>query len=338
MRLTIFAPSLFSELAESYDQSFDARRWPSLALLIARAKAERLGSDSAEENLLSLCGLPTIDSSALPIAALTALVDCDRTEEAGLMRIDPVHLRADPNQILLFNSPAIAPSAEEADSLLDSLNRGMPELGIFRGRHAARWYVKSGPENSATTCSPNSASGRSIADFLPQGSSARILAQTINEAQMVLHDAPVNLARDTDGKPAINSIWPWGGGSLGCFKAERPDLLIGNDGVLCGVAKHTSTNWVSQLSIEQLFIEYSPTPAHVLCVVSSPNGSVDGAEQNVNLDEFDRDWAKAIIELLRRFKLEWVRIVTDRESFRATPWDIYSVWRRSVADLVGRND
>lgn len=311
----------------------DATRYPSLAILIARANVGRLLSNSREESLFALCGSSFIDSSVPSVAALTALVDCSQNDPAGLMRIDPVHLRADPNQILLFNSAALAPSIDEADSLIETLNREIPELCIYRGHHPARWYFNLDPMHCVTTCSPYSASGRSIADFLPRGAFAPELAQLINEAQMVLHGAPVNLAREAEGKPAINSLWPWGGGSVEELEirqpeSKQPELLVGNDAVLCGIGKHLDIDWLASSSIEQLCGEFSARPAHILCALGSPNGAIEGEEQIVSVDEFEQQWAGPIVRLLRRFKIESVRIAADRKSYDLNPRDIYKIWRQ----------
>jgi len=43
----------------------------------------------------------------------------------------------------------------------------------------------------------------------------------ITEAQMLLHEHPVNAAREAQGKVLANAIWPWGGGCLPAI-AQRP--------------------------------------------------------------------------------------------------------------------
>ncbi len=337
MRLTIFAPSLFAELADLSVESVDSRKWPWLAKLIARARTHRLSGHSSENNLLDLCGFDNRKNAA-PIAALTSLIDFERCDDTDLMRIDPVYLRADPNQILLFNAPSITPSAVEADSLLEAINLALPELSIYRGRHPARWYINSNFAHGATTYSPFAANGRSIADFQPQGTAAQNLARVVNEIQMLFHDATVNLEREREGRPPINSVWPWGAGAIRESKDDVPTLLVGNDCVLVGVARHTNTDWQSQLDIAQFVQQGAAPKAHVLCVFGSPHGAATGDEAPTSLDEFDQQWAKPIVGLLRQFKLQSVRLVTDRESHRLTPRDIYCVWRRPTSNSGSLSD
>jgi hypothetical protein len=54
---------------------------------------------------------------------------------------------------------------------------------------------------------------------MPAGPDARAWARTINEAQMLFHHAETNRAREREGRPAVNGVWPWGGG---CLPESRP--------------------------------------------------------------------------------------------------------------------
>ncbi|MCZ7655242.1 MAG: hypothetical protein M5R42_14705 [Rhodocyclaceae bacterium] len=64
--------------------------------------------------------------------------------------------------------------------------------------------------------------GRTIEPFLPQGDDAREWRRFINEAQVLLHNHPINMAREAEGRPTVNSLWPWGPAS--CRLALVPRL------------------------------------------------------------------------------------------------------------------
>jgi hypothetical protein len=54
--------------------------------------------------------------------------------------------------------------------------------------------------------------GRRVDSDLPKGDST--LTRWLNEVQMFLHCHPINQSRQGEGKPAVNSMWLWGGGKL----------------------------------------------------------------------------------------------------------------------------
>ena len=54
--------------------------------------------------------------------------------------------------------------------------------------------------------------GHNVNDELPSGQDSSTWQRYITEAQMILHDHPVNAARESRGEPVVNSLWLWGGG------------------------------------------------------------------------------------------------------------------------------
>jgi hypothetical protein len=58
----------------------------------------------------------------------------------------------------------------------------------------------------------------------------------MNEAQMLLHEHPVNAEREARGEPALNSIWFWGGGVVGAEKARPFSTVVGDDPLARGLS------------------------------------------------------------------------------------------------------
>jgi len=58
----------------------------------------------------------------------------------------------------------------------------------------------------------------------------------MNEAQMLLHEHPVNAEREARGEPALNSIWFWGGGVMAAAKARHFSAVLGDDPLAQGLA------------------------------------------------------------------------------------------------------
>ena len=154
-----------------------------------------------------------------PVAAVTALVDCEASIDVGRaspwLRADPVHLRPDVADLVLFDAVDAGVSSEEARALAETVNEALRPGGpLVHAAHPHRWYVAlEAPARMATT--PLSlAAGAGISAAMPRGPDAPRWRRWMNEVQMALHDCPVNAERERRGAAPINSVWFWGGGSL----------------------------------------------------------------------------------------------------------------------------
>lgn len=324
-QLTLYVPDLFSELLDDGAAGIDPTRWPVLALLLTRATVRPLDSTSVEQNLLALCGAESDSALPISIAGLTALVDLDAPSSSNLIRVDPVHLRADPHQLLLFNHASILPSLAEADSLLEELNTALPDLAIARGRHPARWYLCADLAADSSASSPRAVNGRSIADFLPRGAA---VTQLMNDTQMLLHSAAVNTAREARGTPAINSIWPWGGAPISISETMPPDFIVGDDVLAAACARHFAVDWCAASEPGEIIARIARHKARGLVVVGAPSGSVEPDAQLAGLDVFEQDWCGLLLKSLRRFRIAELRLITDRHCHLVTPLNLLRLWRR----------
>ncbi|MEX0900514.1 MAG: hypothetical protein WD081_07465 [Gammaproteobacteria bacterium] len=143
--------------------------------------------------------------------ALTALAAGDEPGDAWWARLDPVHLVAG-NDSLRMAPPTL--DDDDSATLVAYLAHEL-DLPIFRA-DATHWYARFAPYDERLHA-PSEVLGRNIDAYLPRDSG---LLRWINEAQMVLHQHPVNQRRADHGEPAINCVWPWGGGVI-----EAPDAM-----------------------------------------------------------------------------------------------------------------
>ena len=241
--LTLFIPGL-SRL-EGPDLRDRAATYPRLARMLGRAHC--LPREvSPEAALLQVLGL-SADSAWARLTARIDLTPMDTAED--LLRCDPVYLHADPNKVLLYAAPHLA--AAEADALLGSLNRDFPELGLRRGVHPGRWYLRRPAEIDGRAPSVHWLNGRSLSPHLPQAREHRSWRQLLNELQMALHDHPVNEARAARGLPPVNGVWICGGGvpaSDGIVVDASPIArCFGNDVLLAGAAACRGIPWQARL-------------------------------------------------------------------------------------------
>lgn len=324
----MFVPALFSELVGMSGEDMDPTAWPATRSLLTRAAVTPSPHESIEHAVIAaFTPSPGDVPAAIPAAGLTASFDAVAEPSRAIMRADPVYLRADPNQILLFNNVEIMPSAEEADELLAVLNAGFDEVRFFRGRDPARWYTDL--NTPARTSSPFAANGRSVSRFLPVGDGARTLQQFMNDAQMLLHEHPVNNARERRGLPPINAIWLWGAGSV----PERlggPAFVGGNDALTAALALHAGCDWRPDTSANDA-INACAAGASGLVVIGAPTGAAGPTADTDAVTAFEQQWSVPLLRALRQRALRQLTIVTDRDVYTTTPIDRLKFWRTARA-------
>src|SRR3546814_6194541 len=131
---------------------------------------------------------------------------------------------------------------DEADALLRPLKPLFGDLGWpISAPSSERWYV-SLPRDARLPAftDPDTALGAEIHDLLPAGNDGRRWRAVLNEAQIVLHNHPVNAERVRSGRMPVNSLWFHGGGRLPDQVACDVQTVYSNDFSLRRSEEHTS--------------------------------------------------------------------------------------------------
>jgi hypothetical protein len=200
-----------------------------------------------------------------PVAALTALLDGLPAESGTWLRADPVHLQLQRSRTLVLAVPALEISAAEADALAASLNKHFAIDGIqLDAAHPSRWYL-SHPETADVIAPTLSAvAGRP----LPRAQTSGRWHRWLTECQMLLHDHPVNIAREQRGAPPVNSLFLWGGGS-------RPTVT----------GRHFTHVWTTNpLAIAlavQSNAEYASMPGTAAAWLAAQNGATSATARHL---------------------------------------------------------
>lgn len=152
-----------------------------------------------------------------PVAAVTRQRDAGDASIAAWLRADPAYVRPDINGArLLAYGDALALTSEEAAELLRPLRPLFGDTGWpIDAPTPSRWYLRLPREARLPQFSPpDDALGADMFEHLPEGSEGRRWRALLSEAQVVLHNHPVNAQRAAAGKPPVNSLWFWGAGVL----------------------------------------------------------------------------------------------------------------------------
>lgn len=283
-----------------------------LALWLTRG--DRL-PDAVPGRDAALRGCFEFTGTSIPVAALTRSLDA--TDAGGSwLRADPAFLMADAVTLRLVGWGNLQLSAVEIEQLSRSLKPLFGDAGFpFEATTPSRWYLRCPPGTQLPAFSPPSAAlGDDAGRHLPQGDGARRWQHLLNEAQIVLHNHPVNAERVRRGLMPANSLWIWGGGSLPDWVRSAYTLVRSPDEIVHALAR----------------IAGVPVVDDSACLAAADHGNVlvdlaDGRDPMA----FERDWLTPIDLAMRQRRVAAVELRFESgERFlwrRAHRWRF---WRR----------
>lgn len=218
----LVVPGLFGPMPGLDDRGL----WPAvpnLERLLGRADGGTVGGTDLATTLFALFDVAMQPQRDPPSAPLCFLADTGEAAGGFWLHADPTHLRPDQDRLLLFDSRHLGLSEEEGGSLVDLFNAHFSDAGLrLQAPRADRWYLRADQPQRLSTHSLDATVGRNINSLLPRGEDARRWIGLLNEVQMLFHQSAVNRRREAAGKPAVNSLWFWGGGEM----PERPGAAV----------------------------------------------------------------------------------------------------------------
>ncbi|WP_371322733.1 hypothetical protein VX159_09935 [Dechloromonas sp. ZY10] len=207
---------------------------------------------------------------------------------------DPVHLRFHHERIVLADAGAFALEIDEAEAMVDDLNREFAEVGEFHAATARRWYLRLKQPVSHRSQPLSAVAGRRVDGELPAEEAA--LSRWLNEVQMFLHLHPVNERRQRQGQPAINSLWLWGDGSQQTPPQGRFDRVwcaSDSSPLAAGLAQAAGCPVGTDLPEPEQLIEHARRGERQLLVLDTLLAPVlyeNSEEWNQAWHQLDRQW------------------------------------------------
>jgi hypothetical protein len=150
------------------------------------------------------------------MAAITRQRDAGDAVLHQWLRADPCHVRPDMTGARVLAIGELGLSHEESQALLAPLRPLFGDLGFqLSAPVPSRWYVALPVESKVPAFSPpEQVLGDDLFGHLPAGPEGRRWRALLNEAQVLLHNHPVNQARAQAGQITANSLCFWGAGRL----------------------------------------------------------------------------------------------------------------------------
>jgi hypothetical protein len=155
----------------------------------------------------------------------------------------------------------------EADALLVSINAYLDTDGLWMSRtEPCQWIIHGRDASKLLSYPPSFLAHRNVSSFLPDGDETGEWRRLMTELQMLLHTHPVNMERERQGRPTVNSVWFWGGASLQSAIAVPADSIQStcvhaSAGFATGLARHLGIDCQPLDAFDSAVL-----PAHTLIV------------------------------------------------------------------------
>ena len=334
-KLTLFIPGFFGPDSETIsDFKPDV---PSLEKLFRFGTSKNIQNAGFIPTLFQLFGFPEYKQD-YPVAAVTRLVDDDHDLEGIWMRADPVHLRPERDAVVLLDESAFDLEKHEALILAADLQRVFTSRDIeLEAPTNNRWYIKLKhlPEIKSTPI--HEVVGNDIHNHLPIGKDKILWDQLSNEAQMNLHQSPLNSEREQRDEWPVNGIWMWGAGEL----PESPRTFNSNwssvyaDEVTTqGLSILTETPYGDLPDSIEAIINQCGEQDNILVVISfglrhQQYFNYEGWLDFINyLEEF---WFADLLNDLKSGALEELIVITKKRKIIINKRSFYKIWKKRKA-------
>ncbi|MDP2809006.1 MAG: hypothetical protein Q8O34_02530 [Rhodocyclaceae bacterium] len=334
MRLTLLLPGLSWPREILRDTVFDLDL-PALSMLLGRASVRRL-PESPDARLARMFGI----DAPLPAAPLRLLGDGGAPGDGEWICLDPVHLRLEArtaHAIVLDDPARLSLTAEESAALRETVAPLFAEFGELSGKPDAtapgRWHLHLSQPAGIESQSLQDAVGRTVDHTLPAGPQGERWRRLLAEAQTLLFEHPVNRARRETGRPAANSLWPWGAGRLpDCARLRQSvpfDAVLCDDPVLTGLAR------AANLPAAGAPAKFSPAHGRTLVRLDSlvePTRAFDAMAWREALTRLEADWFAPLLSALRTGRCRslslWAGGEEESIEVELSPRGLWKFWRR----------
>ena len=134
-----------------------------------------------------------------------------------IMRADPVNLQADFSGLVVAENMPQGLSYQQACELTNAVNRDISDMKLHCPQ-TNRWYISLDKPLDFTSLPTSCVKNSLVVDAqdLPLW-----LQQQLTQAQICLHNHPINQKRQLAALPIINSLWLWGA----CATEQKVNLV-----------------------------------------------------------------------------------------------------------------
>jgi hypothetical protein len=219
-----------------------------------------------------------------------------------VLRADPVSLVAGRNDVVLAKRIDDL-DAGDAATLIATLNEHFGGDGLaFHAPRPDAWFVLVDVTPKLTT-TPLAEVHGAIYPFLPGGDDGPRWRRWLSEMQMLLHEHPVNRAREMRGQVAVTGIWVADGGRVADINAGPTVVLFAPSGAAGDVARGLARSQ-GTMAFE------SPSRFSALPPDTSAAVVLD-LSISAELARLESDWLHPAVAALEQGKVEKLTLISD---------------------------
>lgn len=290
---------------------------------VALGRADRLPSGEAGRRAQLLRHVDLLPRGAWPTAALMRQLDVGDAAHAAWLFAEPVWLRADMNGVrLMAHGERMDITQDDADALLPALRPVFGDAGfLLDAPSPARWYVQLPRAAKIPKFSePAQALGEDLFEHTDTSPESRRWRALDSEVQVLLHNHPHNAVRAEQGKPPVNALWFWGGGTL-------PDATVD---LRSPYAQLLSDDPLAR-ALGGLLKLGAPLPAHYATHADDRLFDLAHGQQPGRLEN---DWLHPALDALRAGKLDLLELDFEHGGIvQLHPRQRWRVWRKPLKTL-----
>jgi hypothetical protein len=256
--------------------------------------------------------------------------DFQKSPAAYCYYSDPIHLRADMSDAIVFDRSHFNLTLEEAQSLVNAINPHIQNISCrIEIANPVHWYLLSQKEMPSTIPSLQRMHGKPVGAVLTNSGYAAEWRHLMNELQILLHQQPVNTERVSRGELPINGVWIHAGSV-----SEVPNYTINRvvtpSPFARAVCQELALDCMEQLS-ESVF---TGNQGDILIFDESLMAEGDVKDRQLQLEAMETYWFQPMYAWLRQRKID--EIIIDPVAgcrFIVRSKFLHRFWRRRVHPL-----
>ena len=322
MHVQLLVPDLINSKADLHLDSAET--------LLAKGRRTAIPTASTEDWLAARYALEQPS-----LAAFSLLGDGGSPGDGTWLRADPVHLRVDRDTLVLADSSVFPLHRDEATALVASLNEHFAPMLEIHAPHPQRWYAKLQSPAQSRFRPTSAARGQPITAQLPRGEDGMHWHALMNEAQMLLHEHPVNEAREARGELPVNSVWLWGEGIVSRADRRPFQHVLSDDAVARGLGLASGAGVAPLPADAAAWLADAPetgTTLIVLDALRAPAAYDEAEAWHDAAQKLERDWFAPLLAALRagRIGMLTLHLLADKGGVasEAVRLDLNRFWRR----------
>ena len=315
-----------------------------LETLISRGRRSSAPAFGTERWLLERFGVPR--QRDWPAAPFSLVAEGGTPGSDTWICADPVHLRIERNRLMLADSTLFRIARDEAEGLAGSINSHFGDSLVVYPMQPQRWYARLPACPDMETTPLSLVRGGAIEARLACGPEAMRWQAFANELQMLLHDHPVNLAREARGELPVNSVWLWGAGRLPPLPAgpsARPSArpfqhVAASDPLARGLAQASGAQAQELAANAQAWLAEVGSPGHTrigLIVLDSLAAPLQYGQADVwreALSQLELNWFVPLLAALKKNSIGMLTVhllgLEQALHVEVTRSDLRRFWRR----------